>query len=162
MAETIASACGVLNNVGVVTVGAGPRIRPSWLIRSARAANAIVDVTSKATPRFHSLQNPFFVNLVHSMLRRSSPYFAAAFAPVAVAGWTVSIAADGTSFMLDASAPRLRLSASHRHCVGPPQLFTEVKPNLPLEIGHVLFTDVVGYSKLLIVEVLRRRIYCRM
>jgi hypothetical protein len=24
---------------------------------------------------------------------------------------------------------------------------TEVKPNLPLEIGHVLFIDVVGYSK---------------
>jgi hypothetical protein len=28
-AEMIASACGVLNNVGVVTNGAGPRIRPS-------------------------------------------------------------------------------------------------------------------------------------
>src|SRR5437588_10128677 len=26
----------------------------------------------------------------------------------------------------------------------------EVKPNLHLEIGHVLFIDVVGYSKLLI------------
>ena len=29
IAETIASACAVLNNVGVVTTGAGPRIRPS-------------------------------------------------------------------------------------------------------------------------------------
>jgi adenylate cyclase len=29
---------------------------------------------------------------------------------------------------------------------------TEVKPNLQLEIGHVLFIDIVGYSKLLINE----------
>ena len=28
----------------------------------------------------------------------------------------------------------------------------EVKPNLQLEIGHVLFIDIVGYSKLLINE----------
>jgi class 3 adenylate cyclase len=27
---------------------------------------------------------------------------------------------------------------------------TELKPNLQLEIGHVLFIDIVGYSKLLI------------
>ena len=27
---------------------------------------------------------------------------------------------------------------------------SEVKPNLQLEIGHVLFIDIVGYSKLLI------------
>ncbi|MEY2492736.1 MAG: hypothetical protein QOH24_1687 [Verrucomicrobiota bacterium] len=27
---------------------------------------------------------------------------------------------------------------------------TEVKPNLQLEIGHVLFIDIVGYSKRLI------------
>jgi hypothetical protein len=27
---------------------------------------------------------------------------------------------------------------------------TEVNPNLPLEIAHVLFIDIVGYSKLLI------------
>lgn len=27
---------------------------------------------------------------------------------------------------------------------------TEVKPNLPLEIAHVLFIDLIGYSKLLI------------
>jgi hypothetical protein len=27
---------------------------------------------------------------------------------------------------------------------------TEVKPNLQLEIAHVLFVDIVGYSKLLI------------
>ena len=29
---------------------------------------------------------------------------------------------------------------------------TEVKPNLQLEIAHVLFIDIVGYSKLLIDE----------
>lgn len=28
----------------------------------------------------------------------------------------------------------------------------ESKPDLPLEIGHVLFIDIVGYSKLLINE----------
>ena len=28
----------------------------------------------------------------------------------------------------------------------------ESKPNLQLEIGHVLFIDIVGYSKLLINE----------
>ena len=61
IAETIASACGVLNKVGVVTLGAGPRMRPSWLMRSACAANAIVDVTSKATPCFHSLPTPVIV-----------------------------------------------------------------------------------------------------
>lgn len=38
IAETKASACDVLNSVGVVTTGAGPRIRPSWLIRSDCAA----------------------------------------------------------------------------------------------------------------------------
>ncbi len=40
IAETIASAAGVLNSVGVVTIGSGPRIRPSWFMRSARAALA--------------------------------------------------------------------------------------------------------------------------
>jgi hypothetical protein len=46
IAETIASAAGVLNNVDVVTTGAGPRIRPSWFMRSAaRAVNASVEVS---------------------------------------------------------------------------------------------------------------------
>src|SRR4051812_13408996 len=38
IAETTASAAGVLNKVGVVTAGAEPRMRPSWLRRSARAS----------------------------------------------------------------------------------------------------------------------------
>jgi hypothetical protein len=28
----------------------------------------------------------------------------------------------------------------------------QVKPEIRLEIGHVLFIDIVGYSKLLIIE----------
>src|SRR5438105_8547963 len=40
-ADTIASASGVLNRVGVETIGAGPRIRPSWLMRSATPSPAI-------------------------------------------------------------------------------------------------------------------------
>src|SRR2546425_4038425 len=35
IAETIASASGVLNRTELVTTGTGPRMRPSWLIRSA-------------------------------------------------------------------------------------------------------------------------------
>jgi hypothetical protein len=60
IAETTASACGVLNKIGALTTGSGPRMRPSWLIRSARAANAMIDVTSKAAPCFHSLPTPIF------------------------------------------------------------------------------------------------------
>src|SRR6185369_4725155 len=35
MAETTASALDVLNRMVLVTAGTGPRMRPSWLIRSA-------------------------------------------------------------------------------------------------------------------------------
>src|SRR3954470_199610 len=37
IAATMASAAGVLNKVGAETKGAGPRMRPSWLMRWARA-----------------------------------------------------------------------------------------------------------------------------
>src|SRR5215204_4176067 len=36
IADTIVSACAVLNTTVLVTTGAGPRIRPSWLTRSAQ------------------------------------------------------------------------------------------------------------------------------
>src|ERR1700736_165268 len=52
-------------------------------------------------------------------------------------------------FALDGVAYRLRLSTSRNACVRT-QMSTEVKSNLQLEIGHVLFIDVVGYSKRLI------------
>jgi TolB-like protein/class 3 adenylate cyclase/Tfp pilus assembly protein PilF len=52
-------------------------------------------------------------------------------------------------FALDGVASRLRLSTSRNACVRT-QMSTEVKSNLQLEIGHVLFIDVVGYSKRLI------------
>ena len=54
--RNIASACGVLNNVGAVTIGAGPRMRPSWLIRSACEIEAIRPRTkaNRKTPEFPS------------------------------------------------------------------------------------------------------------
>jgi hypothetical protein len=36
---------------------------------------------------------------------------------------------------------------------------TEIKKEIELEIGHVLFIDIVGYSKLLINEQKRRNVY---
>ena len=36
---------------------------------------------------------------------------------------------------------------------------TEVKKEIQFEIGHVLFIDIVGYSKLLITEQKRRNVY---
>jgi hypothetical protein len=52
IAETIASPSGVLNSVGVVTTGGGPRIRPSWFMRSARTVKANVVASKIArTPR---------------------------------------------------------------------------------------------------------------
>src|ERR1700694_868693 len=55
IAETIASAAGVLNNVDVVTTGAGPRIRPSWFMRSARVVKASVEVSKIAWATRHTL-----------------------------------------------------------------------------------------------------------
>src|ERR1700674_5684805 len=55
IAETIASPAGVLNNVGVVTTGAGPRIRPSWFMRSARVVKASVEVSKTARAPRHTL-----------------------------------------------------------------------------------------------------------
>src|ERR1700694_1969261 len=55
IAETIASPAGVLNNVGVVTIGSGPRIRPSWLMRSARVVKASVEVRKTARAPRHIL-----------------------------------------------------------------------------------------------------------
>ena len=40
----MASACGVLKRTGAVTTGSGPRMRPSWLMRSAAR-------TEQADPR---------------------------------------------------------------------------------------------------------------
>src|ERR1700682_6219634 len=55
IAETIASAAGALNNVGAVPTGAGPRIPPSWLMRSARVVKASVEVSKAARAPRHML-----------------------------------------------------------------------------------------------------------
>ena len=49
IAETIASASGVLNKVGAVTAGSGPRMRPSWLMRSAFAVLRATSATKMET-----------------------------------------------------------------------------------------------------------------
>src|SRR6266487_5436560 len=46
IAETIASASGVLNRMELVTTGGEPRMRPSWLMRSA---NARAEIKTKPT-----------------------------------------------------------------------------------------------------------------
>ena len=51
---------------------------------------------------------------------------------------------DGENFKLDA---KYRADIIN---VGATQMSTDVKPNLQLEVAHVLFIDVVGYSKQLI------------
>src|ERR1700730_18231972 len=62
IAETIASPAGVLNNVGVVTKGSGPRIRPSWLMRSPWVVKANVELSKIArTPRHTLLPDCLFL-----------------------------------------------------------------------------------------------------
>src|SRR3954465_9776729 len=62
IAETMASAAAVLKSVGVVTVGTGPRMRPSWLIRSALPAVMLINIEQPAaTPR---IQPPLRITIV--------------------------------------------------------------------------------------------------
>src|ERR1051325_2061957 len=48
IAETTASALVVLNRIALVTTGDGPRMRPSWLMRSAN--NGAVKTTKLKNP----------------------------------------------------------------------------------------------------------------
>src|SRR5438034_9611151 len=72
IAETVASPAGVLNNVGVVTTGGGPRIRPSWFMRSARVVQARFQVNTTARAPHQMLFPDGLVLFSMIFFRRSS------------------------------------------------------------------------------------------
>src|SRR5208337_5433764 len=69
MADTTASAFVVLNRMGLVTAGRGPRMRPSWLMRSFAAYNrGVYNIQTKTgtTRRFITTKT---IHLIESKTR---------------------------------------------------------------------------------------------